>query len=409
MHRERRPGFRWWLGATALSVLGDSVTFFALGWVAAAHGAGAASLVLTVESVPLCLLILVGGAAADRFGIRRVVALCDAGMAVVMLAFAAGSLLGTPLWALVLVALLSGTFAALRRPAAGVFPRLFASDEELPRTMATVGLCLELARIAGPGVGGFLLAFGGLSVTSVLDAASFVLVLVVVLRVRPPREPEPATPSGEPAWRQVTDAARRVRQVPGAVPTLWAVAGLAVSVLPLVSLCVPLAGHAREWGAGGTGLVAAAWTVGGLAVTATVALWGKPGRRPATAGPALAGAGTLALAVTDGLVAGAAAMVLVGIGTSLATARLFPQFVERTPAGMLARFQSLLGLAQTGPMLVATPLLGRLAGHAGVASALVLLAGVLLLTALAVRRADAAGTATSTEAVPAASGPVHPG
>jgi MFS family permease len=48
-----------------LSTLGDSVTFFAI-------GAGAASLVMTVESVPLCLLILVGGVVADRYGVRRV-------------------------------------------------------------------------------------------------------------------------------------------------------------------------------------------------------------------------------------------------------------------------------------------------------------------------------------------------
>ena len=109
-------------------------------------------------------------------------------------------------------------------------------------------------------------------------------------------------------------------------------------------------------------------------------------------GPVLAAVGALGLAATEGLVSGAAALILVGVGTTVVTARLFPQFVELTPPGMLARFQSLVGLAQTGPVLVATPLLGRLAGRHGVVPPLVLLAGVLLLTALAVRRADAAAT-----------------
>jgi len=57
----RPSGFRWWLAAATGSSLGDGVTFFAVAWVAAQHGAATASVVLTAEAVPLAVLILAGG------------------------------------------------------------------------------------------------------------------------------------------------------------------------------------------------------------------------------------------------------------------------------------------------------------------------------------------------------------
>lgn len=137
-----------------------------------------------------------------------------------------------------------------------------------------------------------------------------------------------------------------------------AVFGLAVTILPLVDLCVPLAGHERGWGVSGTGVVVAAWPVGGMAVMALVSRRGAPGSRAALAGPVAAAAGTLLLAVAAHLAVAVVAVLLVGVGTSMTTARLIPRFINATPGSMLARFHSLLQLAQIAPVLVATPMLG---------------------------------------------------
>lgn len=383
-----RVGFRCWLAGATLSTLGDSITFFALAWVAASHGPGVASLVLTLEAVPLALLILVGGAVADRWGIRRVMIACDAFMVLVMGLFAVGALVAVPVWALAEVAVLSGTAAALRRPSASVFPRMFAGGDELSRTMATATLFQQLAQIAGASVGGVLLAVGGLALTSGLDAVSFLVVLVVLSAVRPPREPATGPATGESLAQQLREALVVAGRTPGVRATVLTVVGMAATILPLVSLCVPLAGHDRGWGPGGTGLVSGAWVVGGLLVMAVVSRCGAPGRRTSLAGPVTAAAGAVLLAATDSLAAGAAAVALVGVGTSLLTTRLFPRFVEATPPAMLARFSSLLGLAQTGPVLLVTPVLGRLIHVWGVAVALGALAGVLMLTLLAALRAE---------------------
>jgi len=353
----RPSGFRLWLAAATGSSLGDGVTFFAVAWVAAQHGAATASVVLTAEAVPLAVLILAGGVIADRWGIRRVMICCDAAMVAVMgflavVAYASGPGL-VPVWALVVVGLLAGTASALRRPAGGV-----------------------------------ILAAGGLTATSTLDAASFVLVLGVLLVVRPPYEPPVVARGGPSLWCQLADGARALRATPGAGATIASIIGLAATVLPLVELCVPLAALNRGWNAATTGVVSAGWVVGGLLVTAVVAKKGMPTAALTVTGPVLAAAGMLLLAVTTDPRWGAVGVLTVGVGTSLLTTRLIPRFVTATPEHMLARFQSLLGLAQTGPVLLMTPLLGHLITTLGIRPALVVLAVVLLGTAAAARRAE---------------------
>lgn len=382
-----RRGFRVWAGCAALSALGDAITLFALAWVAAGHGAGAAGLVLTAEAVPLCLFILAGGVLADRWGVRALLVGCDLAMALVMGAFAIGALAGVPLGMLVAVAFLSGTAAALRRPDAGVFPRLFAEGEDLTRLMAGLTLLLQLAGMLGPAVAGVLVAAGGLSLTSGIDALTFGLVGVVLVLVRPPLTPARA-PAVSGGWAGLCTAAAAARATPGVAATLVATCGLAATVLPLLELCVPLAGHARGWSAAATGLVVAAWPLGGMLVLAVVSRRGAPGARLAAAGAPAAAAGAVLLALTPSAAGGTLAVLVVGVGTPLTTARLLPRFVQASPPAMLARFQSFLGLAQTGPVLLVLPLLGAAAHHGGTVVPVLVLAGVLALTGLAVRAAE---------------------
>lgn len=370
-------GFRLWLAASTASVFGDSVTFFAIGWAAAGFGADAASLVLTVEGIPLAVLVLAGGVLADRIGIRRTMAACDAAMVLLMAAFAVGAIGGAELWLLVGVGALSGTIQALRRPAEGVFPRLFGA-EHLDRRMALVGSAHQVARAAGPAAGGFLIGHGGLPLTAGLDAATFALVLVALLVIRPPYEPAREAGQGS-VWRSLADGARAAVRTPGVVPVLVAITGLAATVLPLVMLALPLAGRDRGWTAAQTGLVSGAWVAGGLLVTLAVARWGAPRAPVAVSGPALAAGGVLLLAVRTEIWAGILAIGLVGVGTTMLTTYLFPAYVARTPPEMLARFSSLIQLAQTGPVLLATPLLGVAAG-VDVRLALAVIAALLLAT-----------------------------
>lgn len=372
------PGFRAWSLAAAASALGDAVTGFALGWTAAAEGPGVAALVLSLQSVPLCALILLGGAVADRWGLRCTMLWCDAAMVVVLLAFLAHVAGGASTAGLCALALAAGTAAALRRPADGAFPRLFADDDALPRAMARVSVLQQVARTSGPALGGVLLAAGGLPLTTGVDLATYALVLVVLLRVRPPRTPPAAAP--EPLVGGTVRAVRAAHEV-GVGPLLGAVVLLGAGVLPAVVLGVPLAGQERGWGAGTTGAVAGCWTAGTLLVTTTVARTGPLGGRARVVGPVVGAAGLLLLAATASPALGALALALLGVGTAAWTTTALPLLVRATPAGMLARFQALLGFAQNLAVLVALPALGQLAGAAGARVALLPCAAAVLAVA----------------------------
>lgn len=397
----RVPGFRRWIAAETCSTLGDSVSFFALTWAATGLGGGTAGLVLTVGSIPLAGLMLIGGVTADRWGIRRTMIACDAAMAIVMaLAAAALVLRGPPgldrdghlglVLTLCVISALSGTAAAMRRPAAGVFPRLFVEPERLPEVLATIGVWAQVVRIAGPAAGGALVGATGVGGAFAIDAVSFGLVAMALALVLPPK-PDRAEPSGESPWRAIGASVAAARRTPGVPASLLAVVGLAASVLTLVMLAVPALGHARGWGPSRTGEVSAAWVAGSLVVTGLVSRRGAFGRTAMCGGPLVGALGAVLLALVGNLVVSAAGVALVGVGTALTTTRLIPEFQSLTPPTMLARFQALLQLAQTGATLVMMPVVGVVVSALGPVAATLVLAVVLLATTVPLLRVSPSG------------------
>lgn len=387
-------GFVGWLTAATVSSTGDGVLYFAVGWVATAHGGHVAGVVLTLGALPRALLVLFGGALGDRFGLRRTMIGCDVATCVVLLAFLLAA--QTPVSEIYLLAglqLAIGTTTAFRMPADGAFPRLFFDANLLPRAMSLAGGVLQTARLVGPPLGGVVVAALTMTGAVVVDLVSFVAVLAVLLAVRPPRE-VPVDDNGESTLRQIRSGLAAARTVPGVAPMLSAVAFLAATILPTLGLCVPAAGHARGWSADATGLVEACWVAGALCMSLVIAKRGTHRRPllPMVAGSLTTVAGLLAIAGTSGEAQAMVAAAAMGVGTTMFTGHVFPVFVLRTPDGMLARFQSLLGLAQFAPVLLANNLLGGVTSAAGpsaaiaLAAAIAVLAPATLLTSSTLRR-----------------------
>ncbi|WP_246246465.1 hypothetical protein [Isoptericola sediminis] len=61
-----------WLAGVTVSQLGSAVLMFALGWAAAGLGGTTAATVLILNGLPRVVLLVVGGAVADRVGARCV-------------------------------------------------------------------------------------------------------------------------------------------------------------------------------------------------------------------------------------------------------------------------------------------------------------------------------------------------
>lgn len=356
-----------WLAGLQTGLLGDAALYFALGWAASAYGGGAAGLVLTAITVPRTLLVLFGGAVADRYGARRVLLTGDAVMlaAALLLAAAVGRL-GTPLWLLVAAGVVIGAVDAFYLPASGSMPRRLVSAELLPRALALRQAGGQVAVLLGAPLGGLLVACGGLSGAALADAASFGVVLLAVLNVRPRAD----GPAGGASSGLLTEAAGAVRlalrdpMLRGALLLTGAAAG---GLLPVVSLLGPLLARSHGWAAGAAGLLGGGQAAGVLAVAALVA-WRGALPRPhvgACAGLAVASVGTALLGLAADPTTATVAAVVVGTGSGLFASHLGPLVLAGAPASHLSRVQALLTLVQSTALILANPFLGYLADAAG--------------------------------------------
>ncbi|HET7388643.1 MAG TPA: MFS transporter [Nocardioidaceae bacterium] len=389
-------GYVAWLAATTLSATGDGVLFFALAWTATGLGAQVAALVVTAGLLPGVLFTLVGGAMADRWGLRRTIIGCDLAMCVLLAGYLAISGLDLP-DALLLagLALGEGIVDAFHRPADGAFPRLFFDDEALPRGMSLTGTVLSVSRLAGPPLGGIVVVALALRGAALADLVSFALILVVLVAVRPPYEPSPEGGQTSSTLSRILEGLRAARAVPGTAALLGAVALVAGSLLPMLSLCVPLISRSRGWGAGTSGLVEAAWITGTLVVGVLVARTGTRAdpTGPLVGGPILAAIGALGVAVAPAPAAALAGAGVMGVGTAVFTSHVFPLFVLRTPEGMLARFQALMTVVQLLPVLIGENVVGAVSSRFGPSWAVVAVAAACASAGVLARSPTAVGRA----------------
>ncbi|MGM7666207.1 MFS transporter [Microbacterium sp. A93] len=361
-------GFNAWVAATVGSELGASVLAFALTWTASGYGPHVASAVLTLTVAPSVLLGLLGGAVADRFGARLVMIFGTIGMLVISACLAiAVTFWGAPPALLVITAALIGTVAAFHRPAAGVFPRLFVTDDALGAAMARVGMASQLARTLAPPLGGLLIGIIALSGIALLDVLAGVVMLATLLLIRPPREQKPE--SATVTLRGIIAGITTARATHGAPALLICVAIVAGAVIPSVLLGIPLAARERGWSASEAGLIEAGWIAGGLICGAWFSWRGTASKawRPMAAGPLVVAAGLGLVAIASSWIVAAAGTTLVGVGVVVFTAHVFPTYILLAPPSMLSRFQSLLIFAQLAPQLIVNPLIGVFVAATGTA------------------------------------------
>jgi MFS family permease len=371
-------GYRVWVGAATVSQVGDAVVYFALGWAASAHGGVAAGLVLACITVPRTALMLFGGAVADRLGPRTVMLAADvlllAGSAVAAVLVA---VVGAPLGLLVAAALVLGTVTSFYGPASGSLPARLVEPAVLPRALALRNAGFQFASLTGGPLGGLLVALAGIGAALGVNAASYLLVLAVMLRLRPA---VPAVPGSRGSLiREMADGLRVAARVPALrlVLLLYALAG--GFVLPIGSLLVPLLARERAWDAASAGLVTGALSAGALAAALVVTRTGTHHRVGLLAGAGLVGtaAGSAVLAVGPAVAAGIAGALLAGVGLGVFIAHAGPLVVVATPDTHLSRVQALLGVVQSAALIGTNLVLGALA-RIGPAVAVLAAAGVIV-------------------------------
>lgn len=185
----KHPAFRAIWFANLASNLGASIQSVAAAWLMTdlTDSHELIALVQASATVPIMLLGVFAGAIADNFDRRIVMLAAQIGMLVMSAVLAALSYAGlvTP-YILLALTLAVGIGTALNSPAWQSSVRQQVGLADLPQAISLNTISFNLARSVGPALGGLLISLWNVSLAFAINAASYIAMIVVLLRWRPP-------------------------------------------------------------------------------------------------------------------------------------------------------------------------------------------------------------------------------
>ena len=208
----RYPAFRRLFVGQTVSAFGSEVAAVAapIQLYHLTHSTLQVGLLSLCELFPFLTLTIVGGAIADAVDRRKLLLVTEVLLAIVALAFAFNASLAHPrVWALyVLVTLAMSVFSLGVAGLNTVIPRLVGPDE-LAAANAIENVYGSMTNVAGPALGGALIALLNYRGAYLLDAGTFAASLWSVWRL-PPLSPAPD--AQRPSLRTIAEGFRFVRR-----------------------------------------------------------------------------------------------------------------------------------------------------------------------------------------------------
>ncbi|WP_425253671.1 MFS transporter [Janthinobacterium sp. NFX145] len=362
-HLLRNTNFRWLLGGGLVSMLGDQFSMLALPWLVLSLTNDSFSLGIAVAlmGAPRAVLILFGGAIADRYSPRRVLQLSKYANAAILLALAGLLVLDQASLALAYAAALAlGVASAFAIPAGtAILPQAVPS----PSLQSANGLQMgarQLSLLAGPLLaalvlgahgGGQQTAMAALAAAFAMDALTFLFSAWTLRQVKL-RPLAAATAQG--MWRDMAAGLAMVwRDLPlRSCYAYWAV--VAFFVMGPLQVALPVLASERLHGAAALGLLMGAHgagTLAGMLASSLGGAWLRP-RFGATLllVDAVVGLLLMGLGQVDTAWQGAALLAVTGLLGGYLQVAIFTWIQRRVAPAMLGRAMALfmgifLGLA----------------------------------------------------------------
>jgi MFS family permease len=148
-----------------------------------------------VRVVPIVLFSILAGVAADVFDRRRLMLITQvggAGVAIVLSALAFSGL--DEAWPVYVLAAVSASVGAFDPPARQSLVPMLVPRRDLPNAINLNTAMVQGASVAGPAIGGLVIAFGGVGWAYAVNAASYLFVVVALLMMRDVPATDRSTP-----------------------------------------------------------------------------------------------------------------------------------------------------------------------------------------------------------------------
>ncbi|MCL2396370.1 MAG: MFS transporter [Acidimicrobiaceae bacterium] len=286
--RESRD-FRLIFGGQAVSVLGNQLTQVAVPFqvYALTHSSFDVGLVSLIQLFPLLACSLLGGSLIDAVDRRRLLIVVEALMACSSAGLAVNTDVGPHLWVLFVLPAVTAGLSGIDNPTRNAMIPSLVPTTQIPAGTALFQVLNQFGSVAGPSVGGLLLAGPGLKFVFWVDVVSFAVSILAASAM----SPQPPSVAGQrPGLRSVAEGLRFVRghqAIQGAylIDINAMVFGMPRALFPALALH-HFGGGARTVGflyaAPGVGAFFGALTTGwvsrvrrqGVVVTVAVVIWG---------------------------------------------------------------------------------------------------------------------------------------
>ena len=360
--------YRIYFVAQIISVSGTWMQSIAQGWlvlrIAPAGRAGVdLGIVIALQFLPMLLFGTYGGLIADRVDKRRLLyatqAMAGLQALVLGLLTATGSAV---LWEVYLLALGLGFVNMFDNPARQTFVIEMVGRDDLPNAVSLNSVLMNGARVVGPAIGGILIATVGLSTCFVVNAASY-LAVIVGLALMDGRALH-RTDTVERAKGQLRAGLRYAWRTPEIRDPLILVAVVGTLAYNFQVLFALFAKYTFGAGAGGYSALTACMGAGAVAGGLIVASRNRPNIHRLTGIGMAFGVLICALALSPTLAVALAVAVPMGalsisfIATANATLQL------RADPSMRGRVMALYAVAFLGTTPIGAPLVGWIATEA---------------------------------------------
>jgi outer membrane protein TolC/MFS family permease len=346
----RHRDYRLYFSGQFVSMVGTWMQVTAQSWlVYRLTGSGALlGLVAAAGQAPSLVLGLAGGAAADRFDRRRLLVVTQILSLLQAAVLAWLTLTGrVQVWHVFALSVMLGIVNIFDMPARQAFVPQLVPREDMGNAIALSGILLNMSRLIGPAAAGLLIARSGESSCFVLNAVSYVAVVISLLMIR--AKPVEARVGSAGELARIREGLRYCFEDPERRSILLLLAGVSVAGMPAMMLLPVYSEGILHAGPTGFGFLTTAFAVGALLASAMLARRAEPDELPAVVGKAAAffGAAIAVLAALRGFGPACCAMFAAGWGMMTCFSGGNIRLQDRSSDAMRGRVMGLFSMTFT--------------------------------------------------------------
>lgn len=357
------PNFRLFVYGQSISLIGTWLASVAEQWLiypVLTNNKSLIGVVSALNLLPTAALVLFGGVIADRIDKRKASIFIQSVFAII--SFMLGILVYThsiQIWHVMLAAFISGTFFSLDMPTRNTLMLELVDKEHFPSALSLNAGMFNTARAIGPAIAGFLIAWTGIASAYILNAISFIAVIVSLYYLKLP--PHENKHEGVPFMQNLREGIAFIKNDPMMVTLLTLMALISAIAAPINTLFPIFAHDIFKTGEFGFGLLQSAFGVGAMIAAFSFAKLfehTQNKKRLLLLGIAVSATSMFSFATTTSFIFALFSLILAGFSGGILFGLISSMIQLETPAPLRGRVMSIYSFVLFGFMPIGSLLLG---------------------------------------------------